>query len=198
MTKVFFAVLFCLGISATLMAGTDPVASGFVKINPTASKVEWLGKKVTGQHHGTVNIKEGRLQIADGLLVGGNVTIDMKSIKNLDLQGEYAAKLEGHLKSDDFFGVNTFPVATLILTDVKSKGEGNFDVKANLTIKGITQPVNFSANLMPKGKQYEATATMTIDRSKFDVRYGSKSFFDSLGDNVIYDDFNLTISIIAE
>ena len=198
MTKTFLSVLASLVFSVALFAGNDPVVNGFVKVNPTASKVEWLGKKVTGQHNGTVAIKEGRLQVTDGMLTGGNVTIDMTTIKNLDLQGETAGKLEGHLKSDDFFGVEKFPVATLIITESKATGNGNFDVKANLTIKGITQPVNFTANLAPKGKQYMANATITIDRSKFDVRYGSNSFFDGLGDKAIYDNFDLTVSIVAE
>jgi polyisoprenoid-binding protein YceI len=198
MTKTFLSVLASLVFSVALFAGNEPVVNGFVKINPSASKVEWLGKKVTGQHNGTVAIKDGQLKITDGMLTGGNITIDMTTIKNLDLQGETAAKLEGHLKSDDFFGVEKFPVATLIITESKSTGQGNFDVKANLTIKGITQPVNFKVNLSPKKNQYVAFADITIDRSKYDVRYGSTSFFDGLGDKAIYDNFDLSVSIVAE
>lgn len=197
--KQVFSFLFSLVIAGSVMAGNnDPVTNGYVKVNTSSSKVEWLGKKVTGQHNGVVSIKDGQLQVTDGMLTGGTISIDMSSIKVLDLQGETAGKLEGHLKSDDFFGSAKFPVATMIITESKAKGNGNFDVTANLTIKGITKPIQFPVNIAPKGKQYVATAKITIDRSEFDVRYGSGKFFDSLGDKTIYDNFDLTVSLVAE
>jgi len=199
MMKHVFSFLFSLVITGFAMAGSnDPVTNGYVKVNSTASKVEWLAKKVTGQHNGTVTIQQGQLQVTDGMLTGGTISIDMNSIKVLDLQGEYAGKLEGHLKSEDFFGVSKFPVATMIITESKAKGNGNYDVKANLTIKGITKPIQFPVTLAPKGNQYVATAVITIDRSEFDVRYGSGKFFQDLGDKTIYDNFDLTVSLVAE
>lgn len=196
MTRTLYSVLFSLFFLAGLTAG-DPV-NGFVKVVPTASKVEWLGKKVTGQHNGTVSIKDGQLQMSDGFVTGGNFTIDMTTIKVLDLQGEYAGKLEGHLKSDDFFGVSEFPVATLIITEAKQQTKGDYQIKANLTIKGITQPITFPATIMRSGDQIKANATITIDRSLFNVRYGSGKFFDNLGDSTIYDNFDLNVSLVAQ
>jgi polyisoprenoid-binding protein YceI len=160
--------------------------------------VEWTARKVTGKHNGTVSIKEGTLDIKDGFLIGGTFTIDMSSITVVDLTGEYKGKLEGHLKSDDFFGVATYPTATLKITQANAKGEGQFEVKADLTIRGKTNPVTFMAELMPEGKKYKATANLTIDRTLYDVKYGSGKFFEGLGDSTIYDEFDLAISLITE
>ena len=189
-------MLLIAGFSLTA-AAHGPI-DGYLKVNPAASDINWVGKKVTGQHNGSIAIKEGTLQFKKGALIGGNFTIDMTSIKVLDLQGSSAGKLEGHLKSDDFFGTGSFPTATLIILDAKDKGKGNFDVKANLTIKGITKPVEFPVTLSPNGKGYKATANITIDRSQYEVKYGSGKFFDNLGDKTIYDDFELTVALVTE
>lgn len=124
--------------------------------------------------------------------------MDMNSIKVLDLQGETAGKLEGHLKSDDFFGVATHPYARLTVTKSTPNGDGTFQVTGDLTIKDITHPVTFTTTLTPTGKKYTATANITIDRSKYNVRYGSGTFFENLGDKTIYDEFDLAISIVTE
>lgn len=177
--------LISLGIFAT-----EPVKGG--EIDVEASKIEWVGKKVTGQHSGTVAIKSGNLEMANGKITGGNFVIDMTSITVTDLSGDMKKKLEGHLHSDDFFGVQSFPTATVNITNAK-KLEGNkYDITADLTIKGITHPINFQASVMDN----KATADITVDRSKYNVKYGSGSFFDGLGDNLIYDNFNLSVSLV--
>lgn len=196
MTKLFLTLLFAATFSVASHAG-DP-EKGELKVNTTASKVEWTARKVTGKHHGTVNIKEGTLQIKDGILTGGSFTIEMTSITVLDLTGEYKGKLEGHLKSDDFFGVTAYPISKLVITQANNKGDGDYEVKANLTIRDVTQPITFMAQLTPAGKKYNAIANLTIDRAKFNVKYGSGSFFDGLGDKTIYDEFDLVISLVAE
>ncbi len=197
MTKLFFTMLFAASLTVALQAGTNPV-NGKQKINTTASKIDWTGRKVTGKHIGIVNIKEGSLDIKDGFLVGGTFTIDMPSLKSTDLTGEYAGKLEGHLKSDDFFATASYPTSVLKITQSNAKGEGQFEVKANLTIKGITQPITFMATLLPDGKKYKATANLTIDRTLYNVKYGSAKFFEDLGDTTIYDEFDLAISLVTE
>ena len=154
------------------------------------SSINWLGKKVTGKHHGTVFLKEGYLELDGDNIVGGQFLIDMSSITVTDLEGGMKEKLEGHLKSDDFFGVEAHPTASLVITDA-SKSGNTYKVNGNITIKGTTQPISF--DLTKEGNT--ATTTVIIDRSKFNVRYGSGSFFDNLGDKTIYDDFQLDVTL---
>lgn len=196
MKRLILSWFLAAGLVAAAQAA-DP-EKGEYKVNPSASKIEWTARKVTGKHNGIVNIKEGNLKIKDGILLGGSFTVDMTSITNLDLTGEYKSKLEGHLKSDDFFGVAQYPTATLVIRQANAKGNGNFDVKGDLTIRGITQPVQFTTLLTPDGKRYKGTANITIDRSLFNVKYGSGKFFEGLGDKTIYDEFDLVVSLVAE
>jgi polyisoprenoid-binding protein YceI len=172
------------------------------KVDVKESKLEWHGKKVTGEHMGLINIKGGTLQFKDDMLVGGEFEVDMKTIVNLDLESEdYNTKLVNHLKSDDFFSVEKFPIATLKITEVKShkaeKSDANYWVKGELTIKGKTNPIEFAAKVDNNEKGASASATMVVDRSKYDVRYGSGSFFEGLGDKLIYDEFDMKVSLSA-
>lgn len=169
-----------------------------VKVDVNASKVNWVGKKVTGQHNGSIALKGGRLEIEDGVLTGGLFTIDMTSINVEDLSGDGKGKLEGHLKSDDFFGVETFPSATFAITKVVPQGAGKYKVIGNITIKKTTEEIQFIATTEENNGKLVAKADITIDRSKFDVRYGSGSFFDNLGDKTIYDNFDLSVELVTE
>ncbi len=161
------------------------------KINVEKSTINWVGKKVTGEHSGTINFQEGMLIFKGQKVAGGNFTVDMTSINTTDLSGEWKAKLDGHLKADDFFGTDKFKTATLKFTKIADKGNGVYGVTADLTIKGITKPVNF--DLTVKGNN--ANATVVVDRAKYDIKYGSKSFFEGLGDKTIYDEFELKVSL---
>ncbi|WP_010134709.1 YceI family protein [Ochrovirga pacifica] len=156
-------------------------------IDVKKSTIKWVGKKVTGQHNGTINFKSGVVELKEGKLVGGTFTVDMNSINVTDLDGDMKAKLEGHLKNDDFFGVDKYPVAKFLITSV----EGN-TVKGDLTIKGKTVKKAFT--LVKKGKTI--SGDVKIDRTKFGIRYGSKSFFDNLKDKAIDDEFELSIHIV--
>ena len=169
-----------------------------VKVNTEASTITWTGSKVVGKNHtGSITLKSGSLDITKGELKGGSFVIDMASLSNTDLSGEWKEKLEGHLKSDDFFGVATFPTASFSITEVKKGDGGNYSVTGDLTIKGKTESISFPASVKEAGKGYEATATLTFDRSKFDVRYGSGSFFDDLGDNAISDEIALDVKLVT-
>jgi len=161
------------------------------EINAESSKVNWKGYKVTGSHQGTIAIKTGNLVFDNNKLVGGSFTINMSSIIVTDLKGEYKGKLEGHLKSDDFFGVENFPTASLIFTKVKSTGKNSYEVTGDITIKGKTDSIIFDVSIYGN----KANASLKIDRTKFDVRYGSTSFFDNLKDKAIYDDFDLVADL---
>ncbi len=177
-------------------------------VNPTytvdskSSSMKWVGKKVTGQHNGTITIASGKVMTSGSTITGGSFAIDMKSIVCLDLtDAETNAKLVGHLKSDDFFGVEKFPTATFEIVSVKplSKPQDNLThtVTGKLTIKGITNTISFPAKLSMDGKHFNAWAKFMVDRAKYNVRYGSGSFFDNLGDKVIYDDFEIELDLKA-
>jgi polyisoprenoid-binding protein YceI len=163
----------------------------------TTNAIEWTGSKVVGgSHNGTIDIKDAKLVYKNGVLSGGTVVADMQTLKNLDLEGEYNGKLVGHLKSDDFFAVEKFPTATLKITKIsKVKDANTYNIVANMTVKGITHAESFVANVSEVDGNYVATADVTIDRSKYDVRYGSTSFFDDLGDKAINNDFTLKVTI---
>lgn len=160
------------------------------KINVEKSTINWVGKKVTGQHDGTINFSSGTLVLEDNKLKGGSFEVDMTSIAVKDLEaGKGKEKLEGHLKSADFFGVEKFNTATLVFKTIGSKGSDIYSVTADLTIKGITEPVKFDIALGATS----ARTSLKINRTKYDIKYGSGSFFDNLGDKAIDDDFELTI-----
>lgn len=155
------------------------------------SKVVWKGYKVTGSHEGTIAIKSGHLNFNENKLTGGAFVIDMATIITTDLEGESKKNLEGHLKSDDFFGIEKHPTASLIFTKVKSTGKNSYEVTGDLSIKGKTESVSFKLSVYGN----KANANLKIDRTKFDVRYGSTSFFDNLKDKAIYDDFDLVADL---
>jgi polyisoprenoid-binding protein YceI len=157
------------------------------EIKKENSKIAWKGYKVTGSHEGTIDIKFGFLNFNENILTGGELTIDMTSIITTDLEGEYKGKLEGHLKSDDFFGVEKNPISSLVFTNVKATGKNSYSITGDLTIKGITNTVTFDLSVYGN----KATASLKIDRTMFDVKYGSSSFFDGLKDKAIYDEFDL-------
>lgn len=162
------------------------------KVDVAASKVSWIGKKVTGQHEGTVNLKEGNLVFKGKKLVGGNFVVDMTTIVVTDLKaGEGKEKLEGHLNSEDFFSTQKFQTTNLVFKTIADKGNNLYAVTADLTIKGKTNPVTF--NVSVNGNK--ATTNLKIDRTKYDIKYGSGSFFDNLGDKVISDNFDLMVEL---
>ncbi|UQD56597.1 YceI family protein [Flavobacterium sp. K5-23] len=160
-------------------------------IDASKSKITWLGKKLTGQHEGTINLKDGYLVFKDKAVAGGSFTVDMTSISNTDQNGKGKTNLEGHLKSDDFFGVNNFPSSTLVFKTIANKGNNSYTIIADLTIKGITKPIKF--DLAVKGNT--ASTNLVIDRTKYDIRYGSGSFFEDLGNKTIYDNFDLAVEL---
>ncbi|MBN2595495.1 YceI family protein [Labilibaculum sp.] len=170
-----------------------------LKLNAENSKIEWLGKKVTGEHSGTINLNSGSLVMDEDKIVAGSFVVNMTSIVNTDIEDEgYKAKLEGHLKSDDFFGTEKFPESKFEITNAEKMEDGNYKVKGNITIKGITESIEFMVNLHKHDATVHVSGKITIDRTKFNVRYGSGSFFDNLGDKTIYDDFELNLDLYLE
>jgi polyisoprenoid-binding protein YceI len=178
-------------IMATVTFAFTNIEDGTVEVKVEKSSVAWKGYKVTGSHKGNIALKKGALTFKEGQLVGGEFIIDMRTIENTDMEGEYKTKLEGHLKSEDFFGVDKYPTAKLVFNTVKSTGKNSYEVTGDLTIKDKTNPVTFDLSVYGN----KATANVKIDRTKFDVRYGSTSFFDNLQDKAIYDEFDLVTDL---
>lgn len=188
-----FKTLLIAVLSISAFAFTNPANVTKKSVNTEKSTVVWKGYKITGEHAGTVNVKEGTLDFEEGKLVGGGFAIDMTSMACTDMEGEYGQKLIGHLSSDDFFGIANFPTAKFEITKAIAYANGDYKIVGNLTIKEITQEISFRANLSEEGV---ATAKIVVDRSKFNVKYGSGSFFDGLGDKTIYDEFDLDVNLV--
>lgn len=191
MRILFFIVMvqfvFIDGIAQTTGEAT-------VTVDVTRSKLEWTGRKLGGEHYGEIQLSSGRLAFKKGRLAGGSFEIDMTSITCTDLTDEKSnRRLVDHLKSEDFFSVTRFPKATLVMKKVGMKSPNEYSITADLTIKGKTNEIEFPAFL--KG-QSEAEANVVFDRSKFDVKFGSQSFFENLGDKLVYDDIELKITLI--
>lgn len=171
------------------------------KVNTDVSKVEWIAKKVTGQHNGDIKIKSGSIEISGNNLKGGTFEIDMTTINDMDMQGEWKDKLDAHLRSDDFFSVEKHSTAKFVIKKAeklaKEENGNNYNISGELTIKGITQEISFPAKVEIKDGKFVAYASVDVDRTKFDIKYGSKNFIEGIGDKAIDDLFNVKLNIAA-
>jgi polyisoprenoid-binding protein YceI len=187
-----------LAFSSVALGAPTPV-----KLDPSKSSIAWVGKKVTGQHQGTVAIKGGEALIEGSTLVGGTFEVDLGTIKVTDITDpKDNLKLTDHLKSDDFFGASVHPVALLTITKATpiasaKAGEPNYEISGEVSIKGIKNSVTFPAVVSIADGKAEAKATFTLDRTKWNVRYGSGKFFENLGDRLIYDDFEVSLAVVG-
>lgn len=167
-------------------------------VDASGSSVDWVGTKVTGAHDGSISISSGQIKFEDGQFVGGEAVIDMTSITVEDIKNpDTNQNLVDHLKNADFFDVTVHPEAMMKVTSVTPAGENVYDVTADFTIKDITNSVAFQARVTKTGDSIQASAEIKIDRTKYNVRYGSGKFFEDLGDRMIHDEFKLTVSIQA-
>ncbi len=184
--KVFLTMVLAVAVTASFGKS--------VTVDVEKSTVKWTGKKVAGEHFGNIDFKKGSFKVSDGKIVEGEFHIDMNSITCTDIESdEWNKKLVGHLKSDDFFGVEQFPVAKLKVVESSQFVDGVAKVKAHLTIKGVTEPVSFKVKMVDEG----FASSLKVDRTKYNVKYGSGKFFDNLGDNMINDEFKLEVNIVA-
>ena len=195
--------LFITGTCSSLLlafTGIKPHTDVY-KVNTDSSSMEWYAEKVTGKHNGTIKFSSGEISNNHGSYTG-NFVVDMNTIENKDIESaEHKKKLEGHLKSADFFDVSKYPNSTFVLKSVTPlatpKDGYTHEAKGMLTIKDKTNEVTFNTAIRMEGNMIFATGSGVIDRSKFDVKYGSKSFFEDIGDKAIYDDFTLKFKIVA-
>lgn len=168
-----------------------------IDIDLKQSKLEWTGKKLGGEHYGEIQLASGYLTFTKNKLTGGAFEMDMASITCIDITDEKSNKrLVDHLKSEDFFSVVRFPKSTFTITKVESKSATEYMVTGNLTIKGKTNPITFTTKLNIVNNQTVAEATMVFDRSKYDVKFGSQSFFENLGDKLVYDDVDMKVTLV--
>lgn len=185
-----------------MLTSLSALASTPVDVNQ--STVLWFGKKVTGAHDGSLQLKEATVDIEDTLLKGGRFVFDMTSIKVLDIKDErWNKKLENHLKNEDFFAVDEFPEAVFEISQVKpletlEADARNYDVKGDLTIKGITHVVRFQAQVDIRKKQSRARGEIIVDRTLYGIKYKSGKFFEDIGDRAIYDDFSISFDLVTQ
>ena len=163
-------------------------ASELNNVDLTASVLNWKGAKPTGEHNGTVALKSGGILIENGVLSAGEFVVDMNTITNLDMKGEKGAgRLEGHLKSADFFDVTKYPTAKFVITKVE-ENEGKLSVTGNLNIKDVTKSITIPATITEVDGNYVFKSdNFNIDRADFNVKYKSKKFFDNLKDKFVDD-----------
>lgn len=169
-------------------------------IDPAGSKLVWTGKKITGQHHGSIDVKSGTIGWGENGLVQAEVTIDMTSITDLDMEREYAAELEAQLRSTDFFNTAEFRTAAFKTTRVDpipgvEAGKPNYSITGDLSIKGITHPVTFDVMAWKEKKGIRAAGTIAFDRTLYGIKYRSGKFYDTLGDKMIEDMVQLTFDV---
>ena len=186
-TKVFLFAIAIILSGNVLFAQT-------LEVNVEKSSIEWHGKKIGTKHDGFIQFKSGSFVLEGDRIVSGRFVADMTTITNTDLKDEGRnQRLVGHLKSDDFFGVQSYPTATFEVVESSEFANGKATLSGDITIKNKTERISF--DVVKTGEAY--SAEVEVDRSKFDVRYGSKSFFNDIGDSAIDDIFKLKITIVA-
>ena len=195
MKKIFLSLV--LSVVTLFAFATKPHIDN-VRVSSESSIVKWIGSKVVSSHEGNVSIAKGSLSIDHGILVGGEIAIDMNSISCSDIESKKKNEyLVSHLKDEDFFNTEDFPLAIIKITRAV-KGKGNiYKIIADLTIKGITQPIAFEADININGISFLAEAKIKIDRTKWGIKYGSGSFFEDLGDKMILDEIAFEISLLS-
>ena len=172
---------------------------GSYDIINTESELKWIGKELsTDTHTGTLALKKGKIDVNANGVIHGEVEIDMTTITVTDMQGKWGTKLEGHLKSPDFFDVEKYSSAFITFQSDENPIKNNqINLTGELTIKDITHPISFTAELLQKKPTLKAKASMSFDRSEYDVRFRSGKFFEDLGDKLILDDIEVDVLLVT-
>jgi polyisoprenoid-binding protein YceI len=187
-----FTLLFTLAFTAFSIV--PEVAS----VNTAESTITWTAKKVTGQHHGKVPITSATLDYQNGKILGGTFEMDMTSLTVEDITDPgMNKKLTDHLKSDDFFSVEKHNKSKFVVTNAKSTNGKDYELTGDLTIKNITKPVTFPVKVNVAGGKITATGKLTFDRTDYDIKFRSGSYFENLADKMIYDDVELDVKLVA-
>lgn len=189
-------------ILSLLLLSTIAFAEQPLDVALDKSSISWKGSKVTGYHTGTVKLKTADAKMTESNLIKGDFEIDMSSIDVTDIKDpKDNAKLQSHLKSPDFFKIAAFPVSKFKITEAKPaelEGQNNYLVKGELEVLGVSNKIEFPAEVNFEGNNFTAQADVTIDRTKWNIQYGSGKFFKGLGDRLIYDDIELSINLSGQ
>lgn len=192
MKRILSILSLCTAV-IMFMAFTKAAKTETFKVDTQLSSIDWIGRKVTGQHTGKIKISSGELLVSGKAVKGGSFIMDMTSISS------DSEKLTGHLKTDDFFSVEKNPTSKFQITKVTAAGTDRINVTGNLSIKGITESITFPATVKKDGNSLVAVAkNVMVNRAKYDIRYGSKSFFNDIGNKAIDDEFELSINLVAK
>lgn len=200
MKKVFTLLMFATLMSCNTNSKTPDsttevsvdASDAVYNVQQNESIIVWTGRELsTSSHYGTINLESGQFEITNGLITSGVFIVDMTTINNQDLPEDKRPRLEGHLKSDDFFSVESFPQAKLTIDNSESISQGNWLVSGELTIKNFTHPIQFEMSNTNEGWK----ANLVFDRSKYEVKFRSGTFFENLGDKLIYDEIELAINL---
>ncbi len=194
MKKIFLSAVLSI---FTLFAFSNSPHIDRVRVDNQKSTIKWIGSKIAESHEGLISIQNGVLLINHGTLVGGDITIDMSSIQTTDMSDKYNKKLDSHLKNEDFFDVEKHPVSTIKITKATKTEANNYQIVADLTIKGITHSITFDAEVNIRKIAFFAKAKIKIDRTKWDIKYKSGNFFKDLGDKVILDEIEFEINLLS-
>lgn len=191
MKKLFsFTILFA---GTILMMAFNPIKEEVYTVDVVNSSIGWSAKKVGGGHTGTVKITEGSLVYNGKSLQKGVFLMDMSSITSDN------ARVTTHLKSPDFFSAEKNPSSKFEITKVTAAGKERVNITGNLTIKGITHPLTFPATVKQgKGVVVAVASGIRVDRTKYDIKFRSKTFFGDIGDKAIDDEFELNINLTAK
>jgi polyisoprenoid-binding protein YceI len=203
MKKLFLSIIFCC--FGLLSFSNEPHIVN-IKLDINESEVYWKGSKISYFHDGIVNLKWGYLAIDHGKVAGGEFVIDMNTITCTDIEKDKKRKnFEDHLKNEDFFNVEKFPTAKLVITKAQKKTNNKYEITADLTIKEQTHSIEFDADIFIKpnkntvtGISYEASAEIIIDRTKWGVVYKSGSYFkDLVANKAINDEIEFKIKLVS-
>jgi polyisoprenoid-binding protein YceI len=198
MKNFLFSSIVLFAFSSVAVAQKAQTQSTPFVVDAAKSTIKWTGKKVTGTHWGNIKVANGVIYAENGSVKNGNITIDMNSIEVKDLEpAKGGDKLVGHLKADDFFGTAKYPTAKLTLKSVNAAEGGGVTCVADFTMRDITKEINFPATIAYTDNIMFVSADFKIDRTQWDIKYGSGSFFDNLGNKAIDNDFEVSVKIEA-
>jgi polyisoprenoid-binding protein YceI len=168
-------------------------------IQPASSTVNWTGKKVLGLHTGTVKVAGGHVEITDGIITGGKVEIDMESVTITDIADKQTHdEFLAHLRHDDFFSVDKFDIATLVISGSNKIAANKYNIHGILTIKDISHQISFVCSVEIFTDFFHSLGEIIIDRTLYNIRYGSGKFIANLGNKLIHDEFVLQFKLIAQ
>ena len=187
--------VFTVCLALHLLYGNDTL-----RIDLDNSKITWIGRIITGEHSGTLDLSESWIIAEDNIIKNGQLLFDMNSINTTDIESiEWKLKLDNHLKNEDFFAADSFPYAILNINESQLIDNesiiNNYIINAELTIRGISNSISFPISLTKTNNIFSAQGEVDIDRTLYNIKYKSSKYFLDLGDKIIYDMFSVQFTL---